>query len=276
MTTAVLFTSVEEARAAGYERIPYTHYGGERICVEGKLLGKNTVRAKSRTEWESLGYKVPAGTHPHAVVRGWHQRYEVFRENQVVPKRKRKPAPPKEIPILAALWAINRRAKRHRDTAQRMYRHGQHGFARHEREAKEHLYSQKGQVLHYLLDEGTLLVVGYHSFVEGQWAEVLASEGYRFHRPCPPEIVPAEVQADVTALSIAAIEAKPKEANEPRLVDARYTINAYLADRPHVECYTWPPRERLVIAKPRAERDEPEPEREDGDEWDDNDHCGVH
>jgi hypothetical protein len=97
--------------------------------------------------------------------------------------------------------------------------------------------------------DGTLNVVEYHCFQGGNWAEVLKGQGYTFHRPCPP-------RDDVGVPELNDIEAKPRDAKEPRLKDALHTITGYLADKPAVKCYTWPPPERDT----RTRR----PRREDG------------
>ncbi len=131
------------------------------------------------------------------------------------------------IDTLAALWAINRRAKRCRDLASTHYKTGTHGFAAVSKAEKLELYRLKGQALHYLLLEKRLEVVGHHRFPEGNWAEVLKGSGYTFHRPCPTQQGQAVNEIDE-------IEAKPRGSKEPRLKDALYSIKAYLDGKPQV------------------------------------------
>ena len=83
------------------------------------------------------------------------------------------------LPVLAALFTLNRRAKRCRDLAQTYYQNGMHGFAGKMKE-KEGIYYLKRQVLHYLLEAGILVGGKFHKFPGGNWAEILRSDGYTF------------------------------------------------------------------------------------------------
>jgi hypothetical protein len=95
----------------------------------------------------------------------------------------------------------------------------------------------KAQALQHLLVEGRLQLAGYHHFPEGQWAAVLSGEGHTFHRPYPDG-------AGETSCEIDVIDAKPREAKEPRLKDALYTVRHYLSGKPEVQVYQWPARIR--------------------------------
>lgn len=168
--------------------------------------------------------------------------HDHWRKRSVTPK----PADAAACDILAALWAINRRAKRCRDTAQANYLAGTHGFARTAREEKEQMYRLKSQCLHYLLAEGKLTVSGYHRNESGLWMEILRGQGdstkpdgYTYHRPCPEPQTP--VEADTVS-----VEAKPRDKREPRLKDALACVRAYLEGKATVEVYQWPRRVRNV------------------------------
>jgi len=174
----------------------------------------------------------------------------VYRHDQVEPKRKVHLRGPELVSLLAAVWTINRTAKRYRELASSQYRGRRHGLARHARGKKEMLYAYKGQALHYLVADGTLQHVGYHRFPGDNWAEVLTGGGFTFHRPCP---TPKQASAEARTM----IEAKPREIGEPRLTDAIHTVDEYLKGKDPVEIYEWPPRERFRSSfSPEQEDDE--------------------
>lgn len=147
-----------------------------------------------------------------------------------------------KIDVLAALFTLNRRAKRCRDLAQGYYLSKQHGLAGKMRSEKEEVYDLKGQALHHLLAEGRLKVVGLHRFEGGNHAEVLEGDGFRFHRPCP-DPTPAPGSESAAAL-LDSIEAKPKGAKEPTLAAALAVVRGYLEGRPRVTVYEWPTKRR--------------------------------
>ena len=163
----------------------------------------------------------------------------------------------KTVDILAALWAINRHAKRCKNAARAHYRHGLHGFAGYIRDTKEKLYSLKGQALEHLVREGRLKRTGHHTFGHGTevlWGEILTGEGYTFHRPCfppknssTPEARPmesansnSEHQFENNAVEhLGEIEARPRTCKEPRLKDAERTVREFLSTRPHFCSLNW-------------------------------------
>lgn len=153
-------------------------------------------------------------------------------------KKKQRDANKKPVSVLAALFTINRRAKRCRDSAQRYYLNGMHGFAKKMRREKESAYDIKGQVLHYLVADGQLTHDSYHRLDGGNWAEVLVGDGYRFHRPCGEPDPRPEID------EMNSIEAKPKGRKEPTLAEANEILTAYLNGRPVVDVYQWPARVR--------------------------------
>jgi hypothetical protein len=168
-------------------------------------------------------------------------------------KRIRVIPPAREVSILAATWALSRHAKRLRDRASGWWEDGRRDLAGRNAARKRELYAIKGQCLAHLLAEGRVQPAGHHRFDGGLWAEILAGEGYRFHRPCPPpEPIP-----DVEDLG--KLEAKPRKTGEPRLRDALLTATRFLAGRPRAEVYEWPPPVRLRWSH----------WYKDDDEWDD-------
>ncbi|MGE3408249.1 MAG: hypothetical protein AB7I37_15635 [Pirellulales bacterium] len=227
------------ARQAGYHQIKSYEYGGHQIVVKGSVFVKEPKVAKSKTEWSRLGFRIRKGEQPHSFrysrTPGY---YDVFRDDQIEPKREVNEIEPVEIKILAALWVINRRAKRMRDGATRSFKKGRHTEASNHSDEKQRLYAMKEQVVHYLMESGILRHVGRHRFPEGNWAEVLAGGDFRFHRPCPPPDNESDGE------QIGQIEAQPRCAHEPRLKDALFTIELFLRNKPVVNVYHWPEKPR--------------------------------
>jgi hypothetical protein len=128
--------------------------------------------AVSKTEWSKRGYRVLRDAVPHAqrtagIFGRGSVSYPVYRADQVEPKRRMTAAPPAIIDVLAAVWVLNRRARRCRDLARSAYKDGRHQAAdTHSREKRE-LYQLKGKVLHHLVAEGLLRVDVYHGFPKG-------------------------------------------------------------------------------------------------------------
>jgi hypothetical protein len=156
--------------------------------------------------------------------------------------------------ILEAMFTLNRRAKRCRDLSQEFYQQGMHGICKSHKKEKERIYRLKGQALAHLLAEQKLAVVGVHQLGEsGNYAEVLRGEEFTFHRTCPAPIQVIE----------STIEAKPKGAKELTLSLAYKMVEDYLAGKPTVEVYQWPPTYR-----PRRRfYDDDKFDDENEDEW---------
>jgi hypothetical protein len=254
----VVFKSLKAARAAGYHDLRDEEYGGEQTQVEGRTLVRDPQVAVSKTAWGERGFRVRRGETPHAEVSGTvggkNRSWLVYRDDQVEPKRVIRRLEPKRVPLLAAVWTINRTAKRFRDAATRHYHGGRHGFAGDASQRKEMLYARKGQALHHLMADGTLQHAGYHRFPGNKWAEVLTGAGFTFHRPC-------ETPKQKSGKALSTIEAKPRGAREPRLCDAIFTLDEFLDGKALVDIYEWPPRERRNCGSEREED-------YDGDEWD--------
>lgn len=203
---------------------------------------------RSTTAWRQGGRKVKEG----AQARDWWKTYvgrqgkrvdyPVFAFEDTEPIQCRTSLPPQEIDLLAAVWVVNRRAKRCRDLARNNYSIRRRGAASNFAYEKSHCYRLKGQALYYLCHQGRLRSIGYHAFRQPDnsllWAEVLEGEGYRFHAPCPAPngILPENILEE--------IEAKPRGAKEPRLKDALYRLQRFLQDKPEAPVYCWPERPR--------------------------------
>lgn len=136
-------------------------YGGGEYYI---FHAKRVLRAEAKSDWQRERDR-------------WRQRWE-----------KAKTRLPQLVDVLVALWTLNRRAKRCRDMAAHFYDCRKHGLAGNARDEKEAIYRLKGQALHWLVEDGRLSHDGCHMFKsdDGQqlWSEVLAGEGYSFHRPC--------------------------------------------------------------------------------------------
>jgi hypothetical protein len=164
------------------------------------------------------------------------------------------------LSILAAIFTLNRRAKRCRDLAQTYYQNSMHGFAGKLRKEKEQIYDLKGQVLHHLVEAGRFVGGAFHRFEGGNWTEVLEGEGYRFHRPCPPQ--PGLDSVEI----IESVEAKPKEAKEPTLEIAYMVVENFLQGKSRAAVYQWPLKVRRFQHHRRHDYDEYGDGRRDGDD----------
>jgi hypothetical protein len=253
------YKTLKAAYADGWTDLREEQYAGDRLLLKGHMLVRHAKVAVSKTEWERRGYGVKDCEEPHAIIsahfKGSLKSWPVYREDQVAKNKTVTLIPPREIPLLQALWGINRYAKRCRDSASRYYETGCHGFAKSASKTKGSMYALKSQALHYLLADGVVQIVGFHQFPGGNWAEIIKGGGYTFHRPCPPQEAAGAVVADE-------IEAKPKSVVEPRLKDAIHTILKFLEGKPKVEVVEWP-------AKPNSGRSRLREWDDDEDDWDD-------
>lgn len=192
--------------------------------------------AKAIVDWR--GFRKRGNRHRHPITSG-----VVIREadhdrllGALAEKKEKERRKAEKLSVLAALFTLNRRAKRCRDLAQSYYQNSMHGLAGEMKQEKEHIYLLKGQVIHHHVEAGVLVGGKYHRFGETLWAEVLEGQGYRFHRPCPPQ------DETLVAELIESVEAKPKEAKEPTLKIAYQVVEAFLSDKKRASVYQWPAR----------------------------------
>jgi len=262
-----VFTTIKAAKQAGYRTRKKWEYGGQEVTVKGRLLVRHPKAAVSKTEWSKRGYRVLDEAVPHssrtfAFKSGASYTYDVYRDDQLKPKRTLVVRPPVLINVLAAVWVINRRTKRCRDQASNWYAKGAHSRAASAKEEKEQLNKLKSQALHYLVAEGRLKIVANHRFPDKNWAEVLKGDGYTFHRPC------ATKEGEAPDL-INEIEAKPRGSKEPRLKDALFTINHFLEGKAKVGVFAWPEkiRPRWLSRHVDEPDDDQDDDQDDEDEW---------
>ena len=127
--------------------------------------------------------------------------------------------PPKEIDLLVACWTVSRSAKRYRDMAQTCYRRRKHGFAGEARRQKDHLYTLKDRGIVAAHLSGRIAPVS----LVGDGLVEYRGEGFCFHSFLCPKGVNLPSSCNGQPLLV---EAKPKEAREPRLRDAVHTLEA--------------------------------------------------
>jgi hypothetical protein len=146
-----------------------------------------------------------------------------------------KPETETTIDVLAALWAINRQAKRYRSAANSASIKRRSNVVTYWHRRIQKMYAIKGQVLHYLLADKVVEHIGYHRFSCG-YAEVLGRGDYTFHRPCP---IPKDAS---NCSNLDMIVAKRRAPNEPLYADAIAALTQYLEDKPEVPVFRWPER----------------------------------
>lgn len=168
-----------------------------------------------------------------------------------------------KLSVLTALFTLNRRAKRCRDSAQTYFQNGMHGFAGKMKREKERIYYLKGQVLEHLVRAGILTGGEFHRFEHGNWAEVLEGDGFRFHRPAPPQVESPDVK------QLESIEAKPKSAKEPTLDVAYEIVKRFLEGKEKVSVYEWSTYTRAQRDYHWQDEDDDEEDGIDDDDFDD-------
>lgn len=234
-TTVIPFRTIKAAEAAGFHRLKDYEHGGEQITVKGVLLGRHTQFASSTTAWRCSGRKVISGSVPHAIrtcrVGGGSGvksvKYAVYRHDQTLAIKRRNPSrkavahPLTPQNVLAAMFSVNRSAKRYRDAAQTCYRSGAHGFAKSLRKRKEKLYELKERSVVHAYRAGSIVAVGLHDSLT-----VYRGEGYCFHSPLRPENVMLETTSEESVF----VESKPRQSSEMRLMDAEATLEQLESD----------------------------------------------
>jgi hypothetical protein len=234
-TTATAFRTIKAAESAGFHRMKNYEYGGEQITVKGVFLGRHTHFAESATAWRRSGFKVISGSKPHALrsfrVGGGSRlksvTYAVYRHDQTFAIKRRNP--PREAVahpvtpqnVLAAMFSVNRSAKRYRDAAQSCYQSGAHGFAKTHRKRKVKLYDLKERGLVHAYRADLVVAVGLHGSLT-----VYRGEGYCFHSPLRPENVMLERRSEEAVF----VESKPRQSSEMRLRDAVATLEQLVSD----------------------------------------------
>ncbi len=189
------------------------------IVVKGETYYSEdeTEEVTSRSAARKLGLR-PAG--PPVGVRGGrvggkYQEWEVYRISECIPIRPQIVNPPQHVDLLAAIFAVNRAAKRYRNTAQLHYRDGRHGLAGHSSKSKRELYQLKDFGIAAAYQLGRIQCDGIHGTLA-----IYRGEGYCFHSTLVPESLDAASEDD----SPITIEAKPRELREARLCDAVFTL----------------------------------------------------
>jgi hypothetical protein len=124
---------------------------------------------------------------------------------------------PEVIDVLAATFVTNRAAKRWRDHARRAYLKRQHAQAENAKTIKETLYALKDRGIAWAVQQGRLSGV----IMQGGLA-VYRGEGYCFHS----RLLPVGVEFPVLGEERIYVEAKPRGSRDPRLCDARITLEA--------------------------------------------------
>lgn len=233
----------------------FIHVNIPRVGVTCKRL--RIEYAKALVGWDTHGlrgsYKQSYPVLSGVVVRELDHQRLVTALADKAKKQARKIA---QLPVLAALFTLNRRAKRCRDLAQKYYQERMHGLAGEMKREKDRIYDLKGQVLHHMVEAGILTGGKFHQFEFKNWAEVLEGDGYRFHRPCPPQESKPETELAES------VEAKPKEASEPTLENAYEVVKKFLEGKKRANAYQWP-------GKPRQYRTQRWREEEPDDWYDD-------
>ncbi|MEQ8209813.1 MAG: hypothetical protein RH917_08265 [Lacipirellulaceae bacterium] len=151
--------------------------------------------------------------------RGQYCTYDLFRISDCQPKQKRQEIPPVDIDLLKAILAVNRAAKRYRDSSQSHYHNNQHGFAGSDSDKKRHLYylKDRGIIAAYL--EGRLKFEGLHGGLA-----IYRGEKYFFHSTLIP--IAEQVDSGQCQVEYFFKESQPKEASEARLKDAEHTLSS--------------------------------------------------
>jgi hypothetical protein len=184
---------------------------------------------KTTKDWHALGFKPAPGQKPWRIVEfdiGSRSATAYFwRREQLVERKKRKivaekiAATPENI--AAAVFAVNRAAKRRRDAASNAYEAQSHGFARLHSAEKKKLYQMKDRGIAWLASEGHLQAEKIHGSLV-----VWAGLEYRFHSQLKPRGI--ELARDADAVFRA--EAKPAKSSHMRIIDAK-SLLAMLENR---------------------------------------------
>lgn len=115
---------------------------------------------------------------------GWIS-YDVYRLSDFDRSTTRSEVAAIEMPLLEAIWLVNKAAKTQRDLASTYYGAGMHGFAGNSRSRKEKYYGLKDRGIAFALSDGVLDWRGWHGNMS-----VVEGEGFRFHTRLRPKDAP--------------------------------------------------------------------------------------
>lgn len=186
---------------------------------------------KTTKQWSDEGFKPAYGEQPWRIVefrlglRRGTATAHFWRREQLVERKPRiivaEPVAATPENIAAAVFAVNRAAKRRRDAAASAYDAGTHGFAKQHSKEKSALYEQKDRGIAWLASEGHLQPAKIHGSLV-----VWGGLGYSFHSRLKPRGVELERDAE----NVFRAEAKPAASSHMRIVDAKALL-AGLDDR---------------------------------------------
>lgn len=140
--------------------------------------------------------------------------------------------------LLSAMFAVNRAAKRWRDSARSRYHSRLYAWATNAKEHKEYLYSLKDRGIAAAYTQGRIAPVELHGGL-CLWR----GEGYVFHST----LIPREVALAGDQTAPITVEAKPQGSREPKQRDAIATLAG-------LQRWTW--EQFTTLEKPRFEEEE--------------------
>jgi len=172
---------------------------------------------KSRPAWRKENRKVKANAEPRGYGTRLYGVYPVYALEETEPVRQAPPPvagdPNDPAALLAAIFSVNRSAKRFRDAASSCYAKEVHGLAKANRQRKERLYSLKDVGVAAAFRAGYLRAVG----MQGGLC-IYREMGYCFHSTLRPrDACFPEGQIENGRLFV---EAKPRTATDTKLRDA--------------------------------------------------------
>lgn len=262
-----IFKTKKAARQAGYvgERemssgriVPRLH--AEPSAIKGEKFWARTdcERLLNKTDARRAGLRIPSGKEP-VEWRSWkYGRFGLWRESDLVPVAKRNSKPPATIDLLAAVFGVNRSAKRYRNAASGCYSSGTHGLAKAAKLRKESLYDLKDRGIAEGYRRGRIQFVGRNGTLA-----LYRGDGYCFHSRLLPPGSSAEHDEGVVPVFV---EAKPRSSKEARLKDAICTLESL----PEPVGFTVLTAPRLV--RVQSDRNWDEGDRWNDDDWDDDDY----
>lgn len=252
-----------------------THKHGNRrwVTKEDADLYLLLRKCDTRTGWSSRGRSVSNGAEPVGNRRtGYGYVADLYSEEQTRPKRRHRPGSPQSADnpetLLAAMFSVNRSAKRYRDAASSCYesaklysgrwsrrsRSGCHALAQIHSRRKENLYRLKDAALVWAVRRGWLAPVAKHGCLT-----VYHGHGYCFHSLLvPSDWTPPDTDNTDAGAEGVFVEQKPREATDMPLKDAVATLENLPTETDGFEREQFP-------AMPR----QPQTRRWIYDEWDD-------